>query len=297
MSCHAVRIALLFPILLIASSLFPANAAESKWTGEIDTCARCHRKIVETFRPTAHGKNIEFGADGMTCSTCHTGDVAQHARTSKKEFINNPGNEKPEIASEGCLKCHTNSKNMMFWRGSSHENAAVACSSCHNVHTPNVKGQLLNKASETDTCATCHVSVTKAKFQRSTHLVRDERGMGRMECSACHNPHGSQTDKLIAANHVNEKCYECHQDKRGPLLFEHAPVRENCQSCHTAHGSNNTSLLNMRVPLLCQSCHQQPRHGTSSMTANSFFNVGRSCGACHSQIHGTNHPSGVYFMR
>lgn len=297
MRCQALRIALFLPILLMALSLGSKAETESKWSGEITTCSRCHRQLVETFRPTSHGKSIEFGADGMTCSTCHTGDLAQHARTAKAEFINNPADLQPEEAAESCLKCHANSKKMMFWRGSSHQSAAVGCSNCHNVHKPNVRGQLLAKASETDTCTTCHVSVQKAKFQRSTHLIRDERGMGRMECSACHNPHGSQTDKLISANQVNEKCYECHQDKRGPLLYEHAPVRENCQSCHSAHGSNNTSLLTARVPLLCQSCHVQPRHGSGSLSATSFFNVGRSCGQCHSQIHGTNHPSGVYLMR
>ncbi len=284
-------------LLAFLPALSFAAERSSRWEEEAQSCVRCHRTLVQTFRPTSHGKAMEFGDGQLTCSSCHQGDMAEHVRTGKKGIVQNPANDPTEVVSERCLACHQNQKNTMFWRGSTHETASVGCSSCHNVHIPNAKGQLLNKASETDTCTSCHTNLQKAKLQRSTHLIRDERGMGRMECSACHNPHGSQTEKLISANHVNEKCYECHQDKRGPLLFEHAPVRENCQSCHTAHGSNNTALLNMRVPLLCQSCHQQPRHGSSSMTANSFFNVGRSCGACHSQIHGTNHPSGVYLMR
>jgi hypothetical protein len=42
---------------------------------------------------------------------------------------------------------------------------------------------------------------------------------------------------------VNEVCYACHAEKRGPLLWEHAPVRENCMNCHNAHGSNHDKLL------------------------------------------------------
>lgn len=286
---------LLLPIAFTTTGF--AAERESRWTEEAQTCVRCHSRLVNTFRPTSHGKAMEFGDGKLGCISCHQGNMAEHARTGRKGLVENPANDSVEVVSERCLSCHANQKNTMFWRGSTHEMAAIGCPSCHNVHKPNARGQLLNKASETDTCTTCHIGLQKAKLQRSTHLIRDERGMGRMECSACHNPHGSQTEHLISANHVNEKCYECHQEKRGPLLYEHPPVRENCQSCHTAHGSNNTALLNMRVPLLCQSCHVQVRHGTASMTASSFFKVGRSCGACHSQIHGSNHPSGVYFMR
>ena len=33
---------------------------------------------------------------------------------------------------------------------------------------------------------------------------------------------------MIKADSVNELCYTCHTEKRGPFLFEHAPVREDC---------------------------------------------------------------------
>ncbi len=50
---------------------------------------------------------------------------------------------------------------------------------------------------------------------------------GKLQCSSCHNPHGTITEKLIAENSVNELCYRCHLDKRGPFLGENPPVREN----------------------------------------------------------------------
>ena len=42
----------------------------------------------------------------------------------------------------------------------------------------------------------------------------------------------------LKAASVNEQCYTCHTEKRGPFLWEHAPVRESCLNCHTPHGSN-----------------------------------------------------------
>ena len=64
-----------------------------------------------------------------------------------------------------------------------------------------------------------------------------------MSCSSCHNPHDGNRPKMIGADSVNELCYKCHTEKRGPFLFEHAAVREDCVSCHDPHGSNHKRLL------------------------------------------------------
>jgi len=138
-----------------------------------------------------------------------------------------------------------------------------------------------------------------------------------MGCSSCHNPHEGNTPKMIAADSVNELCYKCHTEKRGPFLFEHAPVREDCVSCHEPHGSNHKRLLAQKAPNLCWSCHLSgsghfgsgdnlstergvPLAPTGSPsgfpTVNSRF-IERSCRTCHVAIHGSNHPSGAYFVR
>ena len=39
-----------------------------------------------------------------------------------------------------------------------------------------------------------------------------------MECSSCHNPHGSTNVRLLkTGNSVNEACSSCHAEKRGPV--------------------------------------------------------------------------------
>lgn len=288
----------IFPLLAVAP-LPAAEKQESRWKDDRLACAACHEDIVKAFRPTAHGKAMEFGAGAkdVTCVSCHTGDAAKHMESADPKLIHNPGKDKPGEVAESCLGCHANQKQLMFWRGSSHQMAEIGCASCHSVHKPSPRGRLLAKQTEAETCFACHNNVRKAFVQRSTHLIRDERGMSRVECSACHNPHGSQTEKLISANHVNEKCYSCHQEKRGPFLYEHAPVREDCMSCHSAHGSNNTGLLKMRMPQLCQTCHIQGRHQSVAGRPNALWNINRNCVQCHSQVHGSNHPSGTILMR
>ena len=52
-----------------------------------------------------------------------------------------------------------------------------------------------------------------------------------------------------------------------------------------------------RITQLCQSCHQQGRHQTIPGVPASIWIDNKACLNCHSQIHGTNHPSGPLFQR
>src|SRR5439155_768201 len=78
---------------------------------------------------------------------------------------------------------------------------------------------------------------------------------GKTSGSDCHKPRGSVTRPLIKADSVNQLCYACHSEKRGPFIWEHAPVRKSCSECHLPHGSSHESLLMVRRPFLCQQCH------------------------------------------
>jgi DmsE family decaheme c-type cytochrome len=103
---------------------------------------------------------------------------------------------------------------------------------------------------------------------------------------------------MLKADSVNDLCYKCHAEKRGPYAFEHPPVPENCLLCHEIHGSNHGRLLARKVPLLCQNCHTVSGHpsrpntnlssfgGPATAQKNKFF--GRSCLNCHGNIHGSS---------
>jgi DmsE family decaheme c-type cytochrome len=160
---------------------------------------------------------------------------------------------------------------------------------------------LLKKASVSETCYTCHQQ-QRAEFRKRSHMPLPE---GKMSCENCHNPHGSPTRPLLNADSVNDLCYSCHAEKRGPFLWEHAPVRENCLNCHEAHGSNQEALLVAARPFLCQQCHTSRTHQNRLATVSNLASgpdpnqrvIARSCQTCHAQIHGSNHPTGVRFLR
>jgi DmsE family decaheme c-type cytochrome len=174
----------------------------------------------------------------------------------------------------------------------------VTCVGCHEVHAE--KNPVLDKLAQQEKCFACHQRERSQTFKNSSHPLR----FGEMACSDCHNPHAVNNDFMLVQANVNDTCYLCHAEKRGPFLWEHAPVSEDCTLCHNAHGSNHAALLKQRSPLLCQQCHSSSGHPstayTSDMTEDNFqqrFLLGRSCSNCHAQVHGSNHPSGVLLTR
>jgi DmsE family decaheme c-type cytochrome len=115
---------------------------------------------------------------------------------------------------------------------------------------------------------------------------------GLVQCTDCHNPHGTVAAKQVRTSAAQDTvCFTCHADKRGPFVFEHEPVKvEGCESCHTPHGSPNTHLLKIsNVNLLCLSCHTTSF--ANAPGAPSFHNQAaqyQACTLCHVQVHGSN---------
>ena len=180
-----------------------------------------------------------------------------------------------------------------YWDGSTHETRGLQCSNCHTVMR-NVSLKYNTKTAwEPETCFQCHKD-RRAQLYRSSHMPIRE---GKMVCSDCHNPHGSFTEALLRENSINDNCYKCHAEKRGPFLFEHLPVRENCANCHEAHGSMNQKLLKTSLPRLCGGCHTFDHGPAIAGGPGNVQNFGRACLNCHTEIHGTNSPSGALLLR
>jgi DmsE family decaheme c-type cytochrome len=190
-----------------------------------------------------------------------------------------------------CLTCHERG-DRTYWNGSVHESRAVACTECHTVMVPVSRKFALKTKTELETCFQCHKD-QRAKIFRSAHMPIRE---GKVTCSNCHNPHGSATEALLKENSINDNCYKCHAEKRGPFLFEHAPVRQNCLSCHDPHGTNTEYMLKVSRPRLCAECHGFG-HGGLTQGPLSVETFGRSCQNCHTAVHGSNSPSGPLLQR
>lgn len=298
----------------------PPQVAGATYVGS-DTCKGCHADIAEKMERSLHGKllgtNLSKGAlQAQGCEGCH-GPGSKHMENPADPVGNlrfggkgKKSNLTPAGQNAVCLQCHSKGKQML-WAGSPHEARDVTCATCHTVHGPASRKHQLKvvkfeqfdsrsqhlDAVEYDLCGQCH-QVKTFQFSRSSHMPLAARGEGgKITCSSCHNPHGTTTEKLIAAVSINANCTSCHAGKRGPFLWEHPPVLENCLSCHAAHGSNQAALLKVRDPRLCQSCHVGGGHSaqTYPITDRRAFN--RSCVNCHFNIHGSNHPSGGLFLR
>jgi DmsE family decaheme c-type cytochrome len=164
-----------------------------------------------------------------------------------------------------------------------------------------------SKVPQQEVCFTCHRDIRAQVFRPSHHPIQE----GKVKCTNCHNPHGALSHAMLLHESVNEQCYSCHADKRGPYLFEHPPVQENCLTCHNPHGSRSARLLREKPPNLCQDCHDAAQHpGTAYDLTEAFPPVGtqsgvstrfiaRSCLNCHQFIHGSNAPAsrGRRFVR
>jgi DmsE family decaheme c-type cytochrome len=264
-----------------------------------DECAACHEDVVKGFAKSSHGRYFAAEKDyqGSSCTSCHR-DAKEHAESGgDKKPLSLRRGAAPE-ANASCLACHGGHKKQALWDGSAHQLAGLQCASCHDVHamhvgTPEQAKTLPGATATTKKCLECHGALRGALHQRSSHPMRD----GQMECSSCHNPHGTAGEKLIEQGSVNELCYSCHQNMRGPFLWEHSPVREDCLTCHRPHGSNYPQMLQARVTQLCQSCHQQGRHQTVAGYPAAIWQGNKACLNCHQNIHGSNHPSGPLFQR
>jgi DmsE family decaheme c-type cytochrome len=275
----------------------PAPAQEGGYVG-MEQCAACHEETVTAFKETIHGKKGFEMRSSHACETCHGPGKTHVDCGGVKGTMKNPAALPKDEKSAICLTCHDRGTKFL-WQGSTHDTRGLACQDCHSIHKAQGEKAQLKTASESDLCFTCHKQKQSQFFRASHHPVRE----GKIECSNCHNPHGTQTEKLISANSVTEKCYECHAEKRGPFLWDHVPVREDCMNCHEPHGTNHLRMLKVKEPFLCQRCHSDTRHpGTlydQTALTNSSSNriLTRSCSNCHQMVHGSNHPSGKFFLR
>ncbi len=273
-------------ILLAQGVVTPALGSE--YVGS-ETCADCHDDVAAGFERTAHGRSPLSTWDGIQgCESCH-GPGAAHVDADGEGHILAGASS---AATSNCLTCHQSGE-AAHWASSSHDEFGLQCADCHDVHSDWTSHGKLRNEEVTDSCLSCHQDMRKHLFQRSSHPLRD----GLMSCASCHDPHGSSADGAMASLTPNDKCYECHAEKRGPFLYEHQPVREDCSTCHDPHGSNQTMLLQTSAPRLCQSCHLFGHHQTVPGEPGQIWNQSRSCTNCHYRIHGSNHPSGVVFLR
>lgn len=225
------------------------NPARMTGPDALSLCSSCH---------VPHPEMSSFGANGhnllqMNCASCHT------VHSGKNSLLR-------DDQARFCLDCHPAVVNQ-FARRSAHpvRQQDVTCLSCHRmVQSADMEmGYSLNKV-----CEDCHADVAGPYLydHEAVHGWSAE-GSG---CSDCHNPHGSENDKLLRQP-TNQMCKQCHTVPGHAVaptsVAAHRVVaadgnfsRMACIDCHTdVHGSNsNDKLLDadltVRLGVGC-SCH------------------------------------------
>ena len=295
--------------LLLSSATFGQSSDDADIpysTMGADMCLACHRNnqtvlaIFKTKHAMPSDPRSPFGAGQLQCEACHgPGGLHISGGGIGEPVIRFAADSAASVETQNnmCLECHTGDVGFA-WHGGPHDDNEVRCAGCHQSHTPN--DAVLKTSTQAEKCFDCHAFRKSDSLKAYSHPLRE----GKMACTNCHSPHGATTEQQLVRQSVNDTCFQCHAEKRGPFLWEHAPVAEDCSNCHNPHGSNHPGMLAKRAPLLCQSCHSQSGHPSIAYDADglatgtpSQYLLGQSCLNCHSQVHGSNHPSGSKLMR
>lgn len=335
MTKHAIRLTFLsLPAVLGLAVLGSRGGAETpeavpmppQQTDQVgnEICAGCHATHAARVELTPHAAP----GIGESCEGCHGGGAAHvtamaTAATEEDLEIGRSlifsFDQSPSENAERCLGCHAANRETQNFEHSEHQINGVACQDCHSPHlidvsdsdsssltlliqrdfTANVPlrreedrwlSERLLRQSQPELCFGCHATI-ESQFSLPTHHPVNE---GLVKCTDCHNPHGSR-NLLMLRREGAETCVGCHVEKRGPFVYEHAPVEvEGCTSCHTPHGSVNRMLLLRREErFLCLQCHVDPfapnvPHGRLG------FQTSGDCVRCHVGVHGSN--TSPYFL-
>ena len=256
----------------------PAAAQQAGYVGS-EVCSGCHQTSHERFAQTTMGRRLlgepRSELERRGCEACH-GPGAPHLAAEDRRKVAgfmtfarddvNPVERRNAV----CLQCHEGAARIQ-WLGSAHDGGNIACTNCHSIMAPQSETGQLRFATVLQTCGQCHQRQERAVRASLSRMPLLE---GAMACNNCHNPHGSPNERMLVGASVNETCYGCHAEKRGPFLWEHAPV-------------------GVQWP-----CPSPDHPGTPTLVAdNSVRVLNRACNNCHTQVHGSNHPGGNRYIR
>jgi predicted CXXCH cytochrome family protein len=236
--------------------------------------------LERLISPEAWAEEAEEGATGApdspaaaeyvgteTCAACHAQQFKEFEHSTHAR-LSIPGEGVTKV--QGCEMCHG--------PGSLHAEAGGG----RGV------GGIINPRNDPGVCFECHLD-KKAEFRLPHHHPVME---GKMRCADCHDAHAPDVRPWSATTlkDINEACFRCHKEQRGPFVWEHEALREGCTTCHKVHGSIHEKMLLVRDNNLCLRCHTQTNFPTIGKSGHAGRLPSATCfsGGCHTAPHGSN---------
>jgi predicted CXXCH cytochrome family protein len=234
------------------------------------SCFACH---ADTEERMALATSVHKPA-AQNCMNCHSPHATEFPHQLKKPL------------DQSCFSCHTSTEQKInkasFAHGALKE--ANQCANCHDPHAAQ-QPELL-KARTDRLCISCHDKDMKSPDGRpvpevKTVLTKSKflHGPNRVgNCSACHDPHGSDTADLLKRSFPKtfytsfdlkkyDLCFGCHEPelvleertanltnfRNGDLNLHYVHVNRDekgrsCKSCHAIHGSDLPRHMASEVP-------------------------------------------------
>jgi predicted CXXCH cytochrome family protein len=155
-------------------------------------CGVCHKAF-------AAASFVHAPVEMKECGTCHSWSAEKRAPVTEK------------AVPDGCYGCHPEKQTAVDSSTTPHP-VASECTTCHSPHGTDIKHQL--KADVYSLCTSCHPAYT-INHPIGKHPVRFAKNdlmAEEISCVSCHNPHGTNTPKLLKAEGGSMAiCLQCHQ--------------------------------------------------------------------------------------
>ncbi|MCG3180776.1 MAG: hypothetical protein BIFFINMI_03139 [Phycisphaerae bacterium] len=231
-------------------------------------CLGCHKEMDQQLKEVKYLHEPVKG-DCLQCHEPHASNQKMHLRKDPLDL---------------CSSCHANVKDQAL--KSTHKHTPVttgdACISCHTPHGSDTAK--LMKAPAAKVCLACHDKPIKednltvasvAEIAKPGEFLHGPIRDGN--CSGCHNVHGSNESRLLAAPYTSnfyapfsvedyELCFTCHskqmvttaqtqgltnfRDGTANLHYVHVNREKGrtCRACHSTHASDHPLHIRDSVP-------------------------------------------------
>lgn len=237
-------------------------------------CVQCHK----TDKPIFARQHMNYPVANARCTSCHDphgSDVAGilynnvHKPVASKmcsqcheEATSATPLKTKRIGMELCKGCHNDMVNKTLGKNRVHWPLLdkQGCLTCHNPHAAKQKGLL--KGEMLTMCGGCH----KDTIQRQEKSLTKHEPIRTGKCTACHDPHSS--DSLFLANNASVidlcgKCHDWQKHSTHPIGEKVKDPRDKnatlqCLSCHRSHGTDFKHFIPFATTSeLCTQCHEQ----------------------------------------